>query len=150
MLRRIDTSIFSLRTFLCPTETRWRPLGCLSIHVASVRRGSHLRGHADFLTVHRWIKALREMKNQTLWGQDVTDGLHDVVTLVNILLVSCVVPGARAAAVALSLGQGTADWMQAWLQSHTNKLQMRAERRPFSVEDALVWMFGPDRIHGLA
>lgn len=53
---------------------------------ASVRAVSHLRGRADFLTVHHWIKTLQEMKEpHTLWDQDVTGGLRDLFTWENIL-----------------------------------------------------------------
>lgn len=103
----IDTSIFSLRTFLCPPETRIRCLGCLSSHICIGQDGFPPKSRADFLTVHHWIKALQEMKEPNT--VDVTDGLHDLCMLVNILLVSSFVPGARAVTVALSLGRGTAD-----------------------------------------
>lgn len=71
---------------------------------ASIRMGSSLRGHAYFLTVHSWIKALQELKEPSTVGRGVTDGFHEIVTLKNIVLVSSFVPGARAVTVALSLG----------------------------------------------
>lgn len=59
----IDTSIFSLRTSLCLSKTKERPLGCLSSQVCIRQNGFHLRGRADFLTVHHWIKHFRRWKS---------------------------------------------------------------------------------------
>lgn len=67
---------------------------------ALVRIGSSLRGRADFLTVHHWIKALQEVKEPSA----VTDGFHEILTSVNIVLMSSFVPGVCAVTVALSLG----------------------------------------------
>lgn len=58
----IDNSIFSLRTFLYPTETRLRPLGCLSSHACISQNGFPPEAMQTSLTVHHGMKALQEMK----------------------------------------------------------------------------------------
>lgn len=131
-------------TFFCLMETRLRPLGCRSSH-ACIGQNGFLPKEAMQISSQSITgsKRFRRWKNQTLWGQDDTDSLHDVY-------VGKHHPGVQLCPRSmcccnLSLLGLRDSWLNAGLIATRHKLTANAWKRcPFSVEDTLVWMFGPD------